>query len=99
MRNLGRYVALAPMLLAVTTASPAWCDAGSTELHDFSGKGTIQISVPENSLTVRFEQAYVAPDAYFFSFDMNLIRQWSIALGNRERTYTAGEPFAIEKQY
>src|SRR5438105_14720401 len=98
MRGLGRLAAL-PLLLGAVLASPARCAEVGTELHDYSGKGFIQISVPGSSLTIAFEQAYVAPEAYLFCFDMNLVRQWSLAVGSRERSYSGGEPFAIEKQY
>jgi hypothetical protein len=90
---------VAALVVGAAGASPAWCGELGANLHDFTGKGSIQVSVPGNSLTIGFEQAYVAPDAYYFSFDLNLIRQWSLAVGNRERTYGAGEPFAVEKQY
>src|SRR5438874_1837776 len=99
MQSLGRWIVLPLLALGAAIASPARCADEGAGLRDFTGKGTIQISVPGNSLTVGFEQAFVAPDNYFFSFDLNLIRQWSVVNGNRERTYSGGEPFGVEKQY
>src|SRR5436853_6726338 len=99
MRDLRHWAMLAVLAFGAAGASPAWCGELGTGLRDFRGKGSIQVSVPGNSLTIGFEQAYVAPDDYFFSFDLNLIRQWSLVIGSREWTYGAGEPFAVEKQY
>src|SRR5262245_59524693 len=93
-------VALAAGLAAAASADPPAPAAGAPKpLADYHGKGTIQVTIPEANVVIGFEQAYVAPDAQLFSFDMELLKQWSLVVGDRERTYNAGAAFAVEHRY
>jgi hypothetical protein len=93
-------LALAAGLAGGAAADPAAPAAAATKpLADYSGKGAIQVTIPEANVIIGFEQAYVAPDAQLFSFDMDLLKQWSLVVGDRERTYNAGATFAVEHRY
>jgi hypothetical protein len=68
-------------------------------LTDYQGRGTIQVTIPGANLTVGFNQAYVAPDAWLFAFEMDVLRQTTLMVGDREKTYNAGAAYAVNKQY
>jgi hypothetical protein len=72
---------------------------GQRPLLDYTGKGTIQVTIPEASVVVGFEQSYVAPDAVLMAFEMDQLRQWCLVTGDRERTYNGGSEYGVEKQY
>jgi hypothetical protein len=83
----------------VAVADTPGLPAAMKDLRDYRGKGTIQVTIPEMSMLLRFEQAYVAPDAILFGFDMDLLRQWSLFKDDTERTYNPSTGFLVERRY
>src|SRR5262249_20546565 len=68
-------------------------------IQDYQAKGNIQVTIPEISLVLGFEQSYVAPDTVLFGFEMDALKRWWLVSGDRERTYNPGAAFLIERRY
>src|SRR5437870_3871425 len=68
-------------------------------LQDYQAKGNIQVTIPEISLVLGFEQSYVAPDVVLFGFEMDALKRWWLVSGDRERSYNPGAAFLIERRY
>jgi hypothetical protein len=82
-----------------TAAEVAGLPPAMKDLRDYRGKGIIQVTIPEISMLLRFEQSYVAPGTLLFGVDMDLLRQWSLVRDDTERTFNPNAGFVVERHY
>ncbi len=95
---LGAMLALgAPIGHAQGTAPLS--GASLRPLLDYHGRGTVQVTIPETSVSIGFEQSYVAPDALLFSFDMPPLKQYYLVNGSTERSYSPAAGYLVERRY